>query len=77
MCLAVPAKIIACEGENATVEINGIRRSANVALIDSPQVGDYVLLHAGFAIVKWSEADMREYQEIIRSAGGQTAGSTP
>ena len=73
MCLAVPAQIIACEGETATVEINGIRRSANVALIDSPQVGDYVLLHAGFAIVKWSDADMREFEEIIRSASGNQA----
>jgi hydrogenase expression/formation protein HypC len=65
MCLAVPARIIECDEENAVVEIGGVRRQANVAFIDDPKVGDYLLLHAGFAIRKWSEEDVREYQSII------------
>lgn len=66
MCLAVPAKIVELDGENAVVEISGVRRTANVAFIDAPRIGDYVLLHAGFAIRKWSDEDVREYEQITR-----------
>lgn len=66
MCLAVPAKIVELNGENAVVEITGVRRAANVAFIDHARVGDYVLLHAGFAIRQWSEEDVREYERITR-----------
>jgi hydrogenase expression/formation protein HypC len=44
LCLAVPAKII--QDSLATVELNGVRQQANVALIDAPALGDYVLVHA-------------------------------
>lgn len=53
------------KGDLAVVEIAGVRREANVTFIESPAVGDYVLLHAGFAIEKWSEDDVREYNEIV------------
>lgn len=64
MCLAVPARIVELEGDSAVVEIGGVRRSAMVTFIDAPRVGDYVLLHAGFAIQKWTDDDVREYYEI-------------
>ena len=64
MCLAVPAKIIELDGVNATVDFGGTRRSAVVAFIDEPKIGDYVLVHAGFAIRKWNAADVREYYEM-------------
>jgi hydrogenase expression/formation protein HypC len=69
MCLAVPAKIIELNGDSAVVELSGVRRTANVAFIDSPRIGDHVLLHAGFAIQKWSDEDVREYEQIIREMG--------
>jgi len=65
MCLAVPAKIIEIDGESATVEVGGTRHSAIVAFVEAPKIGDYVLVHAGFAIKKWTEEDVREYNEII------------
>lgn len=65
MCLAIPAKIISINGEEATAEIQGVRRKIIVSLINEPRVGDYVLIHAGFAIKKWSEEDVREYNEIM------------
>ena len=65
MCLAVPAKIVELEGDNAVVEIEGVRRSSNVALIEDAKIGDYVLLHAGFAIQKWSEEDVKEFYDIM------------
>lgn len=67
MCLAVPAKIVALNGLEATVEMAGVRRSANVAFIHEPAVGDYVLLHAGFAIQKWTPDDVREYEALVKS----------
>ena len=65
MCLAVPVMIVELDGEIAVVEVDGVRRAANVAFIRDPRVGDYVLLHAGFAITKWSEADVKEYRAIM------------
>ena len=46
--------------------MDGVRRPAVVSFIKDPSIGDYVLLHAGFAIRKWSEQDVREYNEIMR-----------
>ena len=68
MCLAIPAKIISINGEEAIFEIQGVRRKTIVSLINAPCVGDYVLIHAGFAIKKWSEEDVREYNEIVGTA---------
>ena len=65
MCLAVPAKIVKLDGWEAIVELDGVQRPTNVALIDDPQVGDYVLLHAGFAIKKWSQDDVDEFNALM------------
>lgn len=65
MCLAIPAQIVQLDGANAVVEIDGVRRAANVAFIENPAIGDYVLLHAGFAIRKWSAEDVREFNAIM------------
>ena len=70
MCLAIPAKIISLNGAEAVAEIQGVRRKTIVSLINEPRVGDYVLIHAGFAIKKWSEEDLREYSEIISGGAG-------
>lgn len=52
MCLAVPTKIISIENYYAYAETMGVRQKINIQLIDHPVPGDYVLLHAGFAIEK-------------------------
>jgi len=65
MCLAIPAKIVEIDGENAVAEINGVRRACNLSFLEDVSVDDFVLLHAGFAIQKWSEEDVREYNEIV------------
>jgi len=69
MCLAIPAKIISINGDEAIAEIQGVRRKTVVSLINEPRVGDYVLIHAGFAIKKWSEEDVREFNEIVKGTG--------
>ena len=72
MCLASPAKIISIDWPNAVCEIRGVQRRANIAFIESPAEGDYVLLHAGFAIRKWTEEDVAEYNAILAEAGEAT-----
>jgi len=63
MCLSIPAKLIAIDGDHATVSFGGNSYRAGLQLLDDVQVGDYVLLHAGFAIQK---LDRREAEETLR-----------
>ncbi len=50
MCLAVPAKVIELHGDSATVELDGIKKETSTVLLDGVAIGDYVLLHVGFAL---------------------------
>jgi hydrogenase expression/formation protein HypC len=61
MCLAVPMKITETDGSIATLEVDGITTTANVSLIENAAPGDYVIIHAGFAIERLDEkeADIR------------------
>jgi len=67
MCLAIPAKIVELNGTNATISVNGALREVDVSLIEEPRLGDYVLVHAGFAIVKWEESEYQEWKDIQES----------
>lgn len=66
MCLAMPGKITELNGEKAVVDFDGVRRSVVVSLLKDPKAGEYVIVHAGFAIQKWTEKDVAEYREIMR-----------
>ena len=52
MCLAVPAKIKSIEKKEATVDFGGVQKRISLGILDDVSVGDYVLIHAGFAIGK-------------------------
>ena len=65
MCLAVPVKIIEIEGTHAVVDVAGNRRHASLMLVPEAKVGDYVLLHAGFAIALLEEADALESLRLL------------
>ena len=62
MCLAFPAKVLAIEGDLATVERSGVKRAASLMLLPEAKVGDWVLIHAGFAmqIVDAHEVQIRD-----------------
>ena len=62
MCVAVPALIISLDGLNAEVDVEGVRRKTSIYLTPDAKVGDYVMMHAGFAI---RVMDMQEAQETI------------
>ena len=68
MCLAVPLKIVELNGLDAVGEWEGVRRRIRVDFIPDPQVGQYVIVHAGFAIERLPEAqaleDIAAWEEI-------------
>ncbi|NLV23732.1 MAG: HypC/HybG/HupF family hydrogenase formation chaperone [Deltaproteobacteria bacterium] len=66
MCLAVPMKIISLEADSALCEIDDVRRRASVTLIEDPRIGDYVLVHAGYAIEKLIEKEAEETLSLFR-----------
>ncbi|MFC1968448.1 HypC/HybG/HupF family hydrogenase formation chaperone [Chloroflexota bacterium] len=70
MCLAIPACINTIEGTEADVEIGGIIRKASLILTPGARVGDYVLLHAGYAISIVNEIEAEQtlalFGEITR-----------
>jgi len=67
MCLAVPARIVELNGNRATISVEGALRDVDVSLVEEPRLGDYILVHAGFAIHKWDRSEVEEL-EAIRAA---------
>ncbi|MFO7556107.1 MAG: HypC/HybG/HupF family hydrogenase formation chaperone [Desulfobacterales bacterium] len=68
MCLAIPSKIVKIENNVATIDVDGVRREASLILVDNSEIGDYVIVHAGFAIHKINEEDALESLKLIREA---------
>lgn len=67
MCLGVPMKIISIDGTNAVAEIDGVQREASLMLLgEELALGDYVIVHAGFAISKLDEDEALETLEMMR-----------
>ncbi|HUJ11047.1 MAG TPA: HypC/HybG/HupF family hydrogenase formation chaperone [Verrucomicrobiae bacterium] len=64
MCLAVPAQIVELNGTTATISVEGALREIDVSLVEEPRLGDYVLVHAGFAIHKWERSEVEELEAI-------------
>jgi hydrogenase expression/formation protein HypC len=68
MCLAIPSRIVEIENDIATIDVEGVRRKTSLALLENPKVGDYVIVHAGFAIHTIDEEEARETLRILREA---------
>ncbi len=68
MCLAIPSTIVKIEDEMATIDVAGVQRKASLLLVEDAQVGDYVIVHAGFAIRKIDEEVARESLKYLREA---------
>lgn len=75
MCLAIPSKVTKIENSVGIIDVDGVTREANLLLLDDVKVGDYVIVHAGFAINKIDEeaaletlADMRKIVNSINKA---------
>jgi len=66
MCLAVPAQIIKLQDMLATIEIKGVTRQASIMLVPEAKVGDYVLVHAGFAIQLVDQEEAERTMELLK-----------
>ncbi len=68
MCLAIPSKIVKIENNIATIDVDGIQRQASLLLMEDAEIGDYVMVHAGFAIQKIDETAALESLQLLREA---------
>jgi len=68
MCLAIPSKIIKIEDNVATIDIDGVQREVSLLLLEDAMVGEYVIVHAGFAIQRIEEAAAMETLNLLREA---------
>ena len=60
MCLAVPTLIKSIDGQNAQVELDGVERTISLVMTPEAKVGDYVIVHTGFALSVLDEAEAKE-----------------
>ena len=68
MCLAIPSKITTIEDNVATIDVDGVQREASLLLLENAMVGEYVIVHAGFAIQRIDEAAAMETLNLLREA---------
>ena len=66
MCLAIPARITKIDNQMATIDMEGAQREVSLLLLDDARIGDYVIVHAGFAIHKIDEAAAMESLKLLR-----------
>ncbi len=73
MCLAIPLKLVEIDGKRAVGEALGMRRELRVDFIDKPKLGEYVIVHAGFAIERLGEQqaleDLESWGEVADALG--------
>jgi hydrogenase expression/formation protein HypC len=72
MCLAIPGKIIEIvdfENHIAKVDVGGVKRNVNIGMLDDAGVGDYVLIHVGFAMSKVDEKEAEETLRLLQDLG--------
>lgn len=68
MCLAIPSMITTINGPMATIDVDGVRREVSLMLLEDVEIGDYVIVHAGFAIQKLEEEAAKESLQLLRDA---------
>ena len=66
MCLGIPMKLVKIDGDEGVVSSGGLKKSVNLSLMKSARPGDYLLIHAGFAIEKIKEAEAKKTLRILR-----------
>jgi len=70
LCLAFPGKIVELDGNRAVVDFGGVRQEVDVSLLEDVKVGDWVLVHTGFAIQKMTEeeakASLEVWEEVLK-----------
>jgi len=65
MCLAVPGKVVEIKGDKAIVDFGGIKREVIISLLENVQIGEYVIVHAAFAIERLNEEEAKETLRLL------------
>ena len=67
MCVGVPMQVVSMDGDDIVAEVDGVRRSASLMMLAyEVNVGDFLIIHAGFAIAKLDEAEARETIRMMK-----------
>jgi hydrogenase expression/formation protein HypC len=69
MCLGIPVKIISLDGTTGVSEFGGVKRAVDLRLLQEVRVGDWVVVHAGFAIQHLDESEAAETLRILEEMG--------
>jgi hydrogenase expression/formation protein HypC len=77
MCLAVPAKVVSIQGSIASLDVMGNTTTADISLLQNVSVGDYVLIHAGFAIQKYNEEEAKITLSLLQELAEMVANNEP
>ena len=76
MCLAIPVRVVELLDEaTAVVDLDGIRKEISLALVDDVRVGDYVILHVGYALTRLDPQEAQRTLELFGTAGMLDEGS--
>ena len=70
MCLGVPVKIVQVKGNEGVAEFKGVKKKVNLELLENVKKGDYVILHAGFAIQKMEPEEALETLKLFEELSG-------
>ena len=68
MCIAVPMEVVEINDNMGVVELNGVKRDVGFMLMEDIQLGDWVLIHAGFAISKLNKEEAEETLSLLKQA---------
>lgn len=66
MCLGIPMRIVKRHGDEGFVEAGGLRRKANLSFMKNARIGDYVIVHAGFAIERVDEREAKKTLKALK-----------
>ena len=69
MCLALPCKVVAIDGEDATIDVSGMKKGISLALLDDVAVGDYVIVHVGYALTKLDPEEVEKTLALFAEMG--------
>jgi len=69
MCLAIPAEVVGIHGDTATVSLDGVHKDISLALVEDVAVGDYVIVHVGFALSRLDPEEAAATLALFAEAG--------
>jgi hydrogenase expression/formation protein HypC len=76
MCLAIPARVVEiAENDQAIVDLGGVRKDVSLALVEDVQVGDYVIVHVGYALTRLDPEEAEKTLALMAEAGLATQSS--